>query len=387
MIKTSRARVLIVEDVELEAKLLMRSLADFGYTNLAHCTDVSAALAALDAKVPPQIVITDLALGAQSGSDLTRAIRSRGPDDYVYVVMLTGLGTEARLREAFEAGVDDFIVKPCRAEEMVARIRAGERIVELEARLRIRSKELETALRRIDVNAAQRALAKAQATPVIEAADGEGLVALLSTPTWSHAEELLASSLAEFFQLPCTATPVNENLLAPFVADVLLSEPNRQLEIGVSVLADDESMKAMALHLFGEEDAESAKALVLEIGNTMMGAFKTAFIANGMTFTGGIPADLTFRQARDALDKHPIRHRLAFKCGDANVELWLRARERKNTKIRAKHLTEGMVIGEDVHDAKGMLLIRAGSRLTQTAADRIARFAPDLEIVVGNPKA
>jgi len=385
MIKTSRTGVLIVEDVELEAKLLMRALADFGYTNLTHCSDVPSAIAAIESKTPPQIVVTDLALGAQSGSDLTRAIRARDAGDYIYVVMLTGIGSDARLREAFAAGVDDFVVKPARGEEMVARIRAGERIVELEARLRVRSKELETALRRIDVSAAQRALAKAQASAVVVPSVGQGLDGLLSTPTWSNTEEILANSLAEFFQLPCTPTPVNEAIVAPFVADVLLSDPARQLEIGISVLADDASMKAMALHLFGEEDAESAKALILEIGNTMMGTLKTAFIANGLNFTGGIPADLSFRAARAALDKHPIRHRLAFKCGEANIEFWLRARERKNTKIRAKHLVEGMVIGEDVHDAKGMLLIRAGSRLTQTAADRISRFAPDLEVVVGNP--
>ena len=384
MLKTSSTRVLVVEDVALEAKLLMRALADFGYTNLVHRPDVASALTEIEAN-PPQIVVTDLSLGAKSGCELTRAIRARVNEDYVYVIMLTGVATDQRLKEAFSAGVDDFVVKPFRAEEMVARMRAGERVVDLEWRLRIRSRELETALRRIDVTAAQRALAKASATVLTYApSDAEGLGGLVALNAWTNAGDILAKSLSEFLQLPCEVVPIRDDFEAPFVADVLLAEPTRQLEVGVSVLADDASMGAMAMQLLGDnDDPEGSKALVLEVANIMMGSLKSAFIANGHTFTGGIPAELSFAEARGSLDAHPVRYRLGFKCGEANLEIWLRAREKKNAKVLGKDLLEGMVIGEDVHDAKGMLLIRAGVRLTQTAADRIARFIPTLEITVG----
>src|SRR5450432_2399009 len=48
MRKTSTARVLIVEDVEFEAKLLMRTLADAGYSNLVHRSDYDSAVAELE---------------------------------------------------------------------------------------------------------------------------------------------------------------------------------------------------------------------------------------------------------------------------------------------------------------------------------------------------
>jgi len=385
MLNTSGARVLVVEDIELEAKLLMRALADFGYTNLTHRTDVSGALASIESAAP-QIVITDLTLGASSGFDLVRAIRSRA-EDYIYVIMLTGTRTEARLREAFDAGVDDFVLKPLHTEEMLARMRAGVRIVELEARLRTRSKELETALRRIDVSAAQRALAKAHATSAVVAASGDGgLGGLLGSAGWRGAEEVFAKTLSDFLQMPAVKTPTGDDLGTPFVADVLLLEPARQLEIGVSVLADDASMRLMAVHLLGDDDVDGAKALVLEIGNMMMGALKAALVADGHAFTAGIPAAVAFGDARESLDAHPVRHRFAVACGEARLELWLRACEKKNAKILARSLVEGMVIGEDVHDARGMLLLRAGTRLSQTAAERLARFAPDVEVVVGDPR-
>jgi CheY-like chemotaxis protein len=386
MLTTSGARVLVVADIELEAKLLVRALADFGFTNLTHRTDVAGALAAIESAAP-QIIITDLVLGASDGFDLVRAVRARA-DHYIYVIMMGGTRTDARLREAFEVGVDDFVVKPLHAEEMIARLRAGVRIVELEARLRIRSKELETALRRIDVSAAQRALAKASATSgaVAIAADGGGLSGLLGSKGWRGAEELFAKTLADFLQMPAVPTAIGEQPGSPFVADVLLLEPARQLEIGVSVLADDASMRVMATHLLGDDDPEGARALVLEIGNMMMGALKAALIADGHTFTAGIPSAMDFAQAREALDAHPIRHRFAVACGESKLELWVRAREKINSQISGRSLVEGMVIGEDLHDTGGMLLLRAGTRLSQTAAVRLARLAPELEVVVGDPR-
>jgi DNA-binding response OmpR family regulator len=386
MTKTSNARVLVVEDVELEATLLIRALEHSGFPNVSHAVDVASALQAVESDTPPHIIVTDRSLGGPTGCELTRAIRTRTTEDYIYIVMLTGDGSAETRREAFESGIDDFLLKPFRADEMVARMRAGERITDLESRLRARSRELETALRRIDVRTARHARGPRTAS-VAPPTEHVSVEALTHTPTWTGAEDLLAKSLADFFQLPCLVTPVNAALETSFVADVVLSEPGQQLEVGLSVLADDPSMLSMASHLFGEADLESANALILEVANTMMGALKTAFSDNGLAFTGSIPTGHGFHEARETQAGHAVVHALSFQLGDASVQVWLRARERPSATVLARDLVEGMVLRVDVHDAKGHLFVRAGSRLTQTAAERIARFAPDLEIVVGNPRA
>jgi CheY-like chemotaxis protein len=388
MLRTSAIQVLVVDTVDSEATKVVRALADFGYTNIIRRSTIEAAVEEIK-KGKSQLVVTDLELGEQDGCELTRAIRESEHEDYVYVIMLAASGNRGRLREAFTAGVDDFIEKPFRADEIVARARAGERIIELESRLRTRSRELEVALRRIDVAAAQRALAKAQVRrPVPSLVGGEGLEGLLALPPWTQAGELLAQSLGDFFQLPTVAVPPRDDYSTHFVADVLLSEPGRQLAIGISVLADDASMKAMALQLLGDaDDEEGAKALVLEVGNIMMGAFKTAFVANGHSFTGGIPVDLAFEKARATLDAHPVRHRIAFTCGDAHVEVWLRATEKANARVKGKDLIEGLVVGSDIIDPKGILIAHAGTRLSGSIAERIAKVLPDIEFVVGNASA
>lgn len=134
-----KPRIVVVEDVALEAKLLLRTLFNFGYTSVVHFSDVSSALGHM-AVEEPEIVITDLSLGAQSGFDLTRAIRARASKSYAYVIVLTGM--DSRIHEAFGAGVDDFVLKPFRPEELLARLRAGERVLARESRLRGRERRL-----------------------------------------------------------------------------------------------------------------------------------------------------------------------------------------------------------------------------------------------------
>jgi CheY-like chemotaxis protein len=385
MLKTSSTRVLVVGKNPLDSAHVERTLADFGYTNIVIRYGAAEGLAEL-AATSPRLVVTDLELTDSDGCAFTRTIREASVDHYVYVVMLTGEGSANKLREAFAAGVDDFVAKPYRAEELVARVRAGDRIVELEGELRIRSRELEIALRRIDVSAAQRALASAHARrPTVTAVLGDGgLDGLLRLASWTGATDVFAQALGDFFQLPCAATAVVDDIVNPAVADVTLAEPARQLEMGISVLADDASMRAMALQLLGDgDDAEGALALLLEVCNIMMGSLKTAFLGNGHSFTGAVPVELPFVDARAQLDSHPIRHRLAFTCGDAIVEIWIRARERSNAKVLAKNLTEGLVLAQDVLDTTGATLAIAGARLTRSMVERISKSVPELEIEVG----
>lgn len=58
------------------------------------------------------------------------------------------------------------------------------------------------------------------------------------------------------------------------------------------------------------------------------------------------------------------------------------ARTTQGFNVRTAELAEGMVVTEDVHDPRGMLLIRGGTRLTQNTTERLARLAPDLLVTV-----
>lgn len=383
---SSRARVLVVANAGSEARLLLRALADAGYSNLVHRSSVETAITEIES-TPPRLVITDLCLSEKmTGVDLTEHVRRLDSSGYIYVIVLTSAGCDPGVESCLDAGVDDFVERPFRGEEIVARLHAGERILDLESTLREKTRELETALRRIEITGTPRALARAaHGGSTIPAPGATPLDALLGTDTWRDVDQLLIKAMADFFQLPFAPGRRREKLREPFVAEISLSETSKQLELCLSVVFDADAMKKLGAHLLGDEDMDGAQALVLEVANILMGTLKTAFTSHGFTFTGGIPTSETFAEARSTFDRSMVRSRMAIGAGDSELELWLRLKEKNNTTMRGRLLREGLVVGEDVRDAQGALLVKNGSRLTQTAAERIAKLIPDVDVIVTDP--
>ena len=127
-------RVLIVDDDPIAVEMLRDTVTDAGH-EVADAPDGNAALAAL-ARDPCQVVITDWEMPGLNGLDLCRAIR-RGAGaggGYVYVILLTSHGSTAERVAGLGAGADDFMTKPFEPQELLARVRAAERILSLETR-------------------------------------------------------------------------------------------------------------------------------------------------------------------------------------------------------------------------------------------------------------
>ncbi|MEO2017307.1 MAG: response regulator [Fuerstiella sp.] len=78
------------------------------------------------------LVLTDWMMPKVDGLELIRRIRDSGHAEYVYIVLLTSKSENEDLVEAMDAGADDFLAKPCNPKELRVRLRAGERIIELE---------------------------------------------------------------------------------------------------------------------------------------------------------------------------------------------------------------------------------------------------------------
>jgi two-component system chemotaxis response regulator CheY len=142
-------KILIAEDEPLSRKLLETFLSRWGY-ELDHAADGREALERFNGHDAPQLVISDWMMPNMDGLELCRRIRSQNRPDYVYIIILTARGNRADVVKGLQAGADDYVVKPFDQKELKWRIRIGERILDLERRIKLlaRTDDLTGALNR-----------------------------------------------------------------------------------------------------------------------------------------------------------------------------------------------------------------------------------------------
>jgi DNA-binding response OmpR family regulator len=120
------AAVLLVEDDERISEPLIRVLRSEGFE--VHHVDAGASAIDLIERTPPDLVLLDLTLPDVDGLDVCRRIRNGHPD--LPIIMLTARAEETDVIVGLNAGADDYVAKPFRLAELVARIRARLRLVE-----------------------------------------------------------------------------------------------------------------------------------------------------------------------------------------------------------------------------------------------------------------
>jgi DNA-binding response OmpR family regulator len=113
-------KVLVIEDEERIATLVKRGLEEHGYQVTIAYDGISGKKLALSLDF--DLIITDIVLPKMDGLDLCKEIRSQKPD--MLIIMLTALGTTDDKIEGFDAGADDYLVKPFELRELYVRIRA-----------------------------------------------------------------------------------------------------------------------------------------------------------------------------------------------------------------------------------------------------------------------
>jgi len=118
--------VLLVEDDERISEPLIRVLRSESFD----VTHVAAGLPALDnvTSARPSLVLLDLTLPDIDGLDVCRRLRSDHPD--LPIIMLTARAEEMDVIVGLGAGADDYVAKPFRLAELVARIKARLRVAQ-----------------------------------------------------------------------------------------------------------------------------------------------------------------------------------------------------------------------------------------------------------------
>ncbi|MBK9384010.1 MAG: HDOD domain-containing protein [Planctomycetes bacterium] len=125
-----RSHVLVVDDDPMSLRMVAHALVREGLrvTTARHGREALR----LALEEPPDVLIADWMMPEMSGLELCEALRDTDVGRKMYIVLLTSKNEEDQVVRAFEAGVDDYVVKPFKPKLLLARVRAGQRVVRLQ---------------------------------------------------------------------------------------------------------------------------------------------------------------------------------------------------------------------------------------------------------------
>ncbi len=115
----SHIGILVVDDDENLRRLVAAYLENEGY-EVDQAADADAAFTSLE-KHEPDLMLLDLMLPGMNGLEIARRVRAKRQ---IPILMLTARGSEDDVLEGFDAGADDYLVKPFSPKVLVARVRA-----------------------------------------------------------------------------------------------------------------------------------------------------------------------------------------------------------------------------------------------------------------------
>jgi diguanylate cyclase (GGDEF)-like protein len=150
--QAAKSHVIVADDEGTIRQLLRRQLEAAGY-GVTLCGDGREALAALR-EHPAQIVIADWQMPEMNGVELCRAVRALCSDDvmpHVFFMLLTAQADMDSIIAGLEAGADDYLTKPYHKAELLARIRVGERLLDLQRALVERQRQIARSNRKMQV--------------------------------------------------------------------------------------------------------------------------------------------------------------------------------------------------------------------------------------------
>jgi two-component system cell cycle response regulator len=127
-------KILIADDEVISRRKLQAFLAMWGH-DVVSAEDGDAAFELLKGSDAPRIGLLDWIMPGKNGVDVCSAIRRDRPEPYTYMLLLTAKDAKENVVEGLESGADDYLIKPWDPDELKARLRTGQRILELEDRL------------------------------------------------------------------------------------------------------------------------------------------------------------------------------------------------------------------------------------------------------------
>ena len=121
-----KMKILIVDDDPVIQELIKTMLVKDGYKNIQATDSGEEALKMLQ-ESPPDLMILDIQLPSIKGYEVSQKMRAKKMTAQIPILMMTGgvIDKDKALEKSFKAGVTDFITKPIKNIELLARVKAA----------------------------------------------------------------------------------------------------------------------------------------------------------------------------------------------------------------------------------------------------------------------
>jgi diguanylate cyclase (GGDEF)-like protein len=176
--------ILVVDDDPTVCLLLKKLLTAAGHT--VHVARDGHEGLGLALQYQPQLVITDLMMAEHDGLQLIRNLRQTEFGRSIYIMVLTILDDEDKLAEAFDCGADDYLTKPVESKPLLARLKAGMRMIREQQTLRQEQEELRRRL--LELSIANQRAQEAALTDVLTGLYNRRHAMERLTQEWAEAE-------------------------------------------------------------------------------------------------------------------------------------------------------------------------------------------------------
>ena len=134
-------KVLIVDDSPVYRKLVEQALPADTFSVL-FANSGHQAIEAFE-REHPSLVITDWVMPDLTGVELCQRIRAQANSSYTYVILLTSNAEKENVVKGLSAGADDYLTKPFHRDELLARVRVGQRLIDLQRQIEAKNRLLE----------------------------------------------------------------------------------------------------------------------------------------------------------------------------------------------------------------------------------------------------
>ncbi|NUM54125.1 MAG: response regulator transcription factor [Candidatus Hydrogenedentes bacterium] len=141
-------RILVADDDNTSRIALTAVLKRLGH-DVTSAADGDEAWAVLQKPDSPKLAVLDWMMPGLTGVQVCENVRKAIGISSKYLILLTARADKGDIIEGLDSGANDYVTKPFDEGELVARIRVGERVLDLEQQLRNRVTELEEAMEHI----------------------------------------------------------------------------------------------------------------------------------------------------------------------------------------------------------------------------------------------